>query len=161
MASARTLIVQRLQGDQELTLNLARGGVYDRPIKPGAGQGATPAAFYVDPADPTRAQKLLRSVLALDGGEVDAPNGPAGAVETFPRVFIYVDATQSGKAALEAIDARVRWLLSPAVWRPAVDGNRPLVLSPLERSAAIESDEFPGNLVCYRRFRGEYWRVEP
>ena len=158
MLSVRGQIVQRLGTDPALGL-LAPGGVWDRPIRAGTGQGATPGAFWVDPADPARVPRLRRTVTVTGGGEVPAPFGETlDAVETYPRVWVYVEATAAGKAALDDIDERVRQLLDTDVWRVAVPNGRPLRLTPLEMGDPGESDEFPGSLVAYRRFRGEYLR---
>jgi hypothetical protein len=156
MQAIRTQIVARLQSDQTLYPNLVPGGVWDRPLAAGTGRGSTPAAFWIDPADPTKTPRLRRSLVVLDGGEVAAVGGPSTARETFPRIFYYVPATASDKTALDDIDSRVLWLLDPANWRPTVGANRPLVLSALELSELVESEQFPGSLVCFRRFRGEY-----
>src|SRR5262249_26347469 len=120
MQAIRSLITARLQADQTLYPNLAPGGVWDRPLAAGNGRGSTPAAFWIAPADPTKPPRLRRSLVVLDGGEVPATDGPDNARLSFPRIFFYVPATATDKAALDDIDGRVRWLLDPANWRPAL-----------------------------------------
>ena len=156
MQAIRKLIVDRLTADSTLYPNLAPGGVWDRPLAAGSGRGSTPAAFWIDPADPTKTPRLRRSLVVLDGGEVPATDGPPNARMKFPRIFYYVPATASDKAALDDIDSRVTWLLDPDNWHPAVGANRALILTALELSELVESEQFPGSLVCFRRFSGEY-----
>jgi hypothetical protein len=161
MQEIRRLIVERLAADGAL-LALAPGGIYDRPLKPGNTPGGTPAAWYVDPADPTRVPHLRRSLVVMDGGEVDPPDGPSDPVhpwelrQTFPRIFIYVDATANGKAAADAIDARCLALLNG--WTTPLSLGTALTLTQLNRTELIESDTFDGVLFCFRRFLGEYLR---
>lgn len=159
--SVRTAIVDRLKGDPVFYPGLAVGGVYERPLKAGKGEGSTPAAFWVDPGDPAKVIRLREAVVVADGGEVLPSDGPIAVADlrlwqTFPRLFVYVPATSTGKVALDAIDDRARWLL--AGWQAQLAHGYALSLDVLERTAAIESDEFPGSLVCYRRYRGEYLR---
>jgi hypothetical protein len=156
MNAIRKLIVDRLVADSTLYPTLLPGGVWDRPLAAGSGRGSTPAAFWIDPADPTKTPRLRRSIVVLDGGEVPSVGGPKNARMTFPRLFYYVPATATDKAALDAIDSRVLWLLDPANWKPALAANRPLELTALELSELTDSEQFPGSLVCFRRFQGEY-----
>jgi hypothetical protein len=162
MQEIRRRIVERLTADGTLYPSLVPGGIYDRPIKAGQGQGSTPAAFYITPGDPARIVRLHPSIVILGPNEVDPPSGPVDDAVTvlrngFLRLFYYVPATATGKTLLDQIDARVRWLLHG--WQPTLDVGYPLTLTALELSEPLDSDEFPGNLVCYRRFVGEYLRA--
>lgn len=159
MQEVRTIIRARLAADATLA-SLAPGGIWDRPIKAGQGQGATPGAFYTDPADPARLVRLRRSVYVADGGEVEAIGGPKDADyelrNTFPRLYIYVDATATGKAALDTIDARCRTLLNN--WQTTMTGGAAVTFRVLNLTETMDAEEFPGNLFAIRRVVGEYLR---
>ena len=162
MQEIRTAIVNRLLADVPLYPTLVPGGIYDRPLKEGSGQGATPAAFWINPSDPARIKRLRPSIVVLGPNEVDPPSGPLSNEPIvlrngFLRLFYYVEATASGKQALDAIDARVRALL--AGWQTQLSVGYPVTTSVLELSEPLESEEFPGSLVSYRRIVGEYLRA--
>lgn len=164
MQAIRTAIVARLNSlDAALVPGLVPGGIYDRPLKAGSGQGATPAAFWIDPSDPARIVRVRESIVVLGPNEVDPTSGPVVANEPavlrngFLRLFYYVPATATGKANLDAIDARVWAALSN--WQVNLDTGYTLTTELLEMSEPLESDEFPGTLVCYRRVVGEYLRA--
>jgi hypothetical protein len=162
MQAIRTAILNRLQGDATLYPGLVPGGIWDRPIRAGQGQGSTPAAFWIKPDDPARIVRLRESIVILGPNEVDPPSGPIAPNEPvvlrngFLRLFYYVPATATGKTALDAIDRRVRQLLEG--WQAQLSDG-PLTVNILEMSEPLDSDEFPGNLVCYRRIVGEYLRA--
>lgn len=157
--SLQSAIVARLSGDSHLYPGLAVGGIYDRPIRSGQGQGATPAAFYVDPADPARLVRLRRTVYVADAGDVPGTTGPTNADErrgweSFPLIYMYVDATPSGKAALDAIDARIKFLLHR--WQGTLSGGVVVTMTALNRIPTVEVEEYPGTVVCYRRYQAEF-----
>lgn len=156
----RSIIVARLTGDSTLYPALVPGGIWDRPIKPGQGQGATPAAFWVDPSDPARLVRLRRCIYVADGGDVAAPNGPSNvdweARNSFPRIYYYVDATSSGKAALDAIDARCRVMLHN--WQTSLQSNVAVTFRLLNLTETMDSEDYPGTLFATRRVVAEYTR---
>jgi hypothetical protein len=163
MQAIRTTIVARLTNDGTLYPGLVPGGVYDRPLKVGKDAGATPAAFWIKPGDAARIVRLRESIVVMGPNEVDPPDGPARVEgepvlrNGFVRLFYYVPATASGKANLDAIDARVRTLL--AGWQAALDGGYPATISVLELSDAIDTEEpLPGALMAMRRLAVEYLR---
>lgn len=159
MSDVLAIITNRLEGDGTLYPGMVPGGVYDRPVKAGKEGGSTPGAFYVDPADPAHIPRLRRTIAIFDGGEVDFPQSPPGYKASYPRVFYYVEASAAGKAALNDIDARVRWLLvGDQTWHPALTTGAPLSIVAAERSPLLDSEAFPGSLVCFRRFEVGYFR---
>jgi hypothetical protein len=162
MQEVRTAIVTRLATDAALYPALVPGGVYDRPLKQGQGQGTTPDAFWIKPSDPARIVRLRESIVVLGPNEVDPPSGPVAPNEPvvlrngFLRIFYYVPATATGKTALDAIDRRVRQLLEG--WQAQL-GDGPLTVNILEMTEPLEDEQFEGSLVCYRRVVGEYLRA--
>lgn len=161
MQEVRSLIVQRLAGDSTLYPALVPGGIWDRPIKAGQGQGATPAAFWVDPQDPARLVRLRRCIYVADGGDVSGVGGPAnidGEVRnTYPRLYYYVDATASGKTALDQIDARCILMLHH--WQTTLQGTGTAVtFRVLNMTETMDSEDFPGILFATRRLVGEFVR---
>ena len=162
MQEIRTAIITRLMNDPALYPTLVPGGIYDRPLKEGKDQGATPAVWYVDPADPARIKRLRNSIVVLGPNEVDPPDGLVSTTDEvlrngFVRLFYYVPATATGKEALDQIDARV-WA-DLAGWQVPLSNGYTLTTTMLELSEPLDSDEFPGALVCYRRVVGEYLRA--
>jgi hypothetical protein len=162
MQEVRTAIVNRLSDDTALYPALVPGGIYDRPLKAGTGQGATPAAFWINPLDPARIVRLRESIVVLGPNEVDpvsgpiAPNEPVVLRNGFLRLFYYVPATAAGKTNLDAIDRRVRQLLES--WQAQLSEG-PLTVGVLEMTEPLEDEQFEGSLVCYRRVVGEYLRA--
>jgi hypothetical protein len=162
MQAIRAAILSRLLGDAVLFPGLVPGGIYDRPLRAGKGQGATPDAFYIAPGDLAGVIRLRESIVILGPDEVDPPDGPMATNEPavlrngFLRLFYYVPATATGKTALDAIDKRVRQLLEG--WQTQV-GDGPLTVTVLGMTEPLESEEFAGNLVAQRRIVGEYLRA--
>lgn len=157
----RTMLLQRLQNDGPyLYPSLVPGGIYDRPLKDAAGEGGTPAAFYVKPGDPAKIRRLQPSIYLDDPNENPGIGGPRQNKVAFVRAYIHVPATADGKAALLAIDARILWLYSPKNWQPVTEWATPAIITALERTPALESEAFPGSLVCFRRFQIEYLRLD-
>jgi hypothetical protein len=162
MQAIRASIMARLTGDATLYPGLVPGGIYDRPLRAGSGQGATPAAFYVTPGDPARIVRLRESIVILGPDEVDPPDGPMASNEPtvlrngFLRLFYYVPATSAGKTALDAIDRRVRQLLEG--WQTSLSDG-PLTVTVLGMTEPLESEDFAGSLVAQRRIVGEYLRA--
>lgn len=155
----RTMLITRLTSDVTLYPTMVPGGIYDRPIKAGQGQGATPAAFYVDPADPTRLVRLRRCIYVMDGGQTPSVNGPRNEDDgrwwdSFPQLYYYVDATPSGRAALDEIDKRVRFLLHG--WQARLASGKIATFTELNITPTVDVEAFPGTLVCYRRYQAEF-----
>lgn len=162
MQEIRTAIVARLKTDTALYPTLVPGDIYDRPLRAGQGQGATPAAFWIDPNDPARIVRLRESIVVLGPNEVDPPDGLVSTADEvlrngFIRLFYYVPATATGKDNIDRIDARV-WA-NLAGWQANLSTGHTLTTTMLELSEPLDSDEFPGSLVCYRRVVGEYLRA--
>ena len=159
MTTTQKQIVDLLAGDAPLRSLLPdstglAASVHNRRLKRGSNEGATPKAFNATPGHP-REGELLRSIVVADGGEVAHPSGPKRgtrllAFDTFPRVHYYAEATESGKAAIDAMDARCMLLLHG--WQ--VPGTTIRLEAEPERIPFVDSDEFPGNVETYRRFRG-------
>jgi hypothetical protein len=162
MQEVRGAIVTRLTNDTALYPTLVPGGIYDRPIKAGTGQGATPSAFWINPLDPARIVRLRESIVVLGPNEVDpvsgptAPNDPVVLRNGFLRLFYYVPATATGKTNLDAIDRRVRQLLEG--WQVQLSEG-PMTTNLVEMTEPLEDQQFEGSLVCYRRVVGEYLRA--
>lgn len=163
MQEVRAAIVTRLTNDTALYPTLVPGGVYDRPLKTGTGQGATPAAFWINPSDPARIVRLRESIVVLGPNEVSPPNGPVGVEDLFSlngflRLFYYVPATATGKAALDQIDMRVWQLLEG--WQTSLTGlGTTLTVKMVDMTEPLEDQQFEGSLACYRRVVGEYLRA--
>jgi hypothetical protein len=140
--------------------SLVPGGVWPRRIKAGAARDSTPGAFTVDPGDPAQVQYIRESIYVMPGGDFPAPQNAEllGAWESYPQVYYYLPATAQGRAGWSGIDSEVCRQLTPPLWVPAVGANRPLVVTPLEATALVDSAEFDRCLVCYRRLRCEYVR---
>lgn len=164
MQEIRSLIVARLQADGTLYPSMIPGGVWDRPLKPGKGPGNTNAAFWVDPADPAQLVRLRRTIVVTGGsGDVDPPDGLLRSTDlrlrnTFPQVHYWIDASSAGKTALDAIDARVRFLLDE--WQTQLSIGRSLTIVADTMTDTIDGEElgYPGSLTAFRRFIGEYLR---
>jgi hypothetical protein len=163
----RTLVVNRLKADATL-MDIVLGGVYDRPLRSGKTQGATPDAFYIKPGDAAGIVRVHESIVVLGPNEVASADGPTGVEDLrlyngFLRVYYYVPVDE--KIHLDQMDARVRWLLNPkpewaggSGWQPALSTGYPLSLEHLELTEALDGEEWLGTLVSYRRFGGEYLR---
>jgi len=159
MPTIQKQIVDRLAADLTLRSLLpdntgAAASVHNRRLKRGTNEGATPKAFNMTPGHPKEGE-LLRSIVVADGGEVAHPSGAKRgtrllAFDTFPRLYYYAEATESGKAAIDAIDTRCVLILHD--WQ--VPGTTVRIQAEPERIPFIDSDEFPGNVETYRRFRG-------
>jgi hypothetical protein len=159
MSAIQDAIISRLSGDSTLMI-LTLGGIWNRPLLL-AGDGSTPNAWWTPPGKTV--PRLRASAVVPDGGEVPAPGGEIVAgFDSFPQVHLYFEATSQGKANLEAADERIVWLLSSnpdhgSGWSISWLGP-PVVFTALERSPVRDSDEFPGYVHCFRRFRGEHIR---
>lgn len=155
MSTLQTAILTRLRADAALTA-LLPGGLWERPLQQGSGPQATPAAF--GPSGPGGVPRLRPCLVLLDPGEVGHPSGDRDRNtqpwDAWARPHLYAPATDAGRALLEQADARLIVLLHD--WQtPAHVGLRALP----ERGPTLPSDEFPGNLVTYRRFRATGVRV--
>ena len=162
MQDLRTKVVDRLKADATLYPGLVTGGIFDRALKDGNVPGATPEAFFVDPADPAKIRRLRPSIVVKGPNETSPTDGP---IETgdpsvlrmgFLRINYYVPATATGKAALDLIDDRVRVLLHG--WQVNLTIGYPVTFSFVDLTDADDSDEFPGNIQAVRRVVGEYFR---
>lgn len=154
----RLAMINRLECDEDLGFMIP-GGIWDRPIKAGQGQGATPGAFWTDPMDPTRLVRLRRTIYISEGGDLVGTSGPTNEDEDriwqcFPLIYMYVDATNSGKIALGQIDGRIKMLLHG--WQDTMTDGSTFTISALDRTETVESPDYPGTLICYRRYRAEY-----
>lgn len=169
MQEIRAKLIDRLKGDTTL-MSLVTGSVWDRKLAYGKGQpGNTNSAFYILPPSQDPAQKLRLHTTIYVGppNDVDAADGltdPGGRVQSrwvFIRVYCYIPATAQGKADLDTIDERIRWLTSPSRWQPVLSNGAVLTMTPLEMPELTDSDEWEGSLVTYRRMQGEYLRPNP
>lgn len=161
----RKAVMNRLTGDTGAgsITELVTGKVWDRRIVQD-GPGATPGVFKKVPGDPSR-EPLMNPAIAIFGpNEVRAPDGPPNdpfdtapeLVNGFFTVHYYVPATESGKTALDAIDARVRFLLHG--WQTTLPSGSSCTVSALERTQDIDSEEHRGNKEQQRRFVAEWWQ---
>lgn len=162
MQEMRAKVVDRLSGDGTLYPGLVPGGIWDRPLKAGQGAGATGSAFAIRPGDSARVPRLRESIVVFGPNDVAAPDGPQALGDLalrqgFLRLFTYAPATASGKAALDAIDARVRFLLHG--WQTVLSHGYPVTFTELEALEAVDSEEFPGNIMTMRRYVGEFLRA--
>lgn len=155
----RMAVIDRLECDENLYPYQIPGGIWDRPIKSGQGQGATPSAFWTDPMDPSRLVRLRRCLYVADSGITEGIDGPTNEDENrvwdcFFQIYMYVDATHSGKTALEQIDSRIKFLIHG--WQGTTTDGSVYTISALDRTGTIESPDYPGTLICYRRYRAEF-----
>lgn len=162
MLALHALAVARLTADAVLTGPPPDGMgavVLNRWVVPGAGPGATPEAFYVNPADPARLVRMRRTVALLSGGEAALPNSVTqrGRFRTL-NAHYFVEATSAGKGALDLIDGRVRLLLDG--WEATLPDGVPAAVAEEEMTAPIDLDGFPGMLTCRRAFAGEFARPQ-
>ncbi len=156
MAAIQNALVRLLAADLTLIATLP-GGVYNRPLKNTVGQGGTPNAFGA--AGVGGVPRLKPAGVVTDGGEVPAPGGEViDGTDTFPQVHFYAPATATGKAAMDTADERVRKILHRK--SISVAGIGLVTFSALERIRVLDSDEFPGNVQTFRRYRGERVRGE-
>ena len=156
MAVIQNAVLTFLAADVSLIATLT-GGLYNRPLRNTIGQGGTPNAFAAEGAGGV--PRLRPAGVVTDGGEVPAPGGEViNGTDTFPQVHFYAPATATGKAALDTADERVRTLLHGR--RLSVAGVGLVTFSALERARVLDSDEFPGNVQTFRRYRGERVRGE-
>ncbi len=151
------LIAARLAGDATLMATLT-GGVWSRalarnqsPTGMPATPGSTPGAF--DVAADGSSGRLRPAAVVGAPNEVGHPSGKRGpdalAWDAFVQVHLYAPATATGKAAIETADGRIQALLHG--WM--VPGSFATVEALTERVGPIDSDEFPGSVQTYRRFR--------
>lgn len=159
MQEITTLVLAHLSGDATLYPGLVPGGIYDRELRR-TKPGATPSAFQ--PVPGKQVPRLRPSIVIYGPNDVDAPDGPLNVEgllvlrDGFLRIHYYVPATDSGKAALDAIDARVRWLLNG--WQTTLSAGYPATFTELEMTEQIDSETFPGNKQSIRRYNVEYLR---
>jgi len=158
MQEIRRRVVDRLKDPvNDLYPDLVPGGVWDRALKRGeTSPGNTNSAFYKDPGGIVR---LHRTIVVIGPNEVEPVDGPrrgeAILRNGFLRLFYFVEATSSGKEALDQIDVKVWSLLHDH--QETLSTGYPMTLSALEMTEPVDS-EWEGSLVCMRRFLAEYLR---
>lgn len=155
----RAKIVEKLLDDATLYPGLVPGGIYDRRLKQGKGQGATAGAFIIRPGDPAKVPYLQPSIVVFGPNEVQAVDGPQGlgglVLRTgFLRFHYYVPADAEHKTLLDQIDARIRWNLNGK--QIQLSSGYPITFQELEAAEDIDSEEFPGTIMSMRRYVGEY-----
>lgn len=161
MQEIRSLVVTKLMSDGTLYPSLVPGGIYARRLSP-EGPGQTDAAFYVIPGDVTRRVRLHPSIAIFGPNDVQPPSGPSGQDGTpvlrqgFLRLFVYVEATDAGKALFDQIAARVRWNLNG--WQAQLSTGYPMTVDEADTTELIDSDEFKGSLVATLRYAVEWLR---
>lgn len=112
------------------------------------GPGATPDAF-----DATRANRLKRVAVVMDGGEVANPARQAfdrRRWDSFPLIYLFGEAHTNGKDAVQSAYLLIEQLL--VGWEAIVAGQH-IGFLPDSRVALDDSDVFPGNVVSICRFR--------
>lgn len=148
MAEVQDAVAARLTGDATL-IGLGFAAVFTRWLKRD-GPGSTPSAF-----DPTTG-RLNRSIVVLDGGENAHPSPQPGYEtllwDSLPPIYLFAEATQSGKDAVDAADRRVQELLNG--WHISLPSGEQAVARVVGNRVALEdSEQFPGNVVSIRRPR--------
>lgn len=148
MAEVADAIVARLAGDWTLTQSIGFG-VYGRWLKRD-GPGATVDAF-----DAGQGGRLKRSIVVLDGGEVDHPSGRPGREwrtwDSFPTTHLFAEAHANGKAAIDSALARMEALLVP--WAATLPSGQRVTFEPDSRVTLEDSEAFPGSVVVVARWR--------
>lgn len=146
-------IANRLASGSLLTSPSGSGGlgfdIYERPLAPGTGPGATPEAF-----DASRGNRLKRSIVVLDGGEVDHPARQMGSDlrrwDSFPTIHIWSEAHTAGKQAAQDAYLAIESLLIG--WETVVAGQR--IGFRLDSRVDLADDpEWPGNVRTVARVR--------
>lgn len=151
MATLQQAIVARLSADWQLT-SPTPGGLgfvcWNRWLAK-SGPGSTPEAF-------SQTGRLLRNVVVLDGGEVGHPDGDAGRLvrrwDSFPTCHVFAEASDAGKAALDAACRRIEGVLCNG-WEASIDGGQRVGFRPDNRIALGEAEQFAGSVVTIVRFR--------
>ncbi len=150
MSTLQSVIAARLTADAMLTDPVPTGlgfGVHSHWLIPN-GPGGTPSAF-----DTTRGNRLKRSIVVLDGGEVASPARSAAGLrrwESFPTLHVFGEAHATGKEAIQSAALRIEALVSS--WQPVVAGQ-PVTLQTDAWLAIEDSDQFPGNVAKVIRLR--------
>jgi hypothetical protein len=140
--------------DDPVVRDLARGGVWDRPLRAGSGPGSTPGAFQVDPADPGQVLRVLPAIVVLAGPELPFLFSPVNARTAYVNVWCSAPATRAGKETIAAMDRAVCGLVDERMW-PAEDRRWPLWSYVDSRTETVESRVFPGTLQAMRRIAVE------
>jgi hypothetical protein len=119
--------------------------VWDYWITPGR-----PTAAF----DPNDGNRLRRNIVILSGGEVDhpSPSRPNFRLwDSFPSIYIYARAHESGKLAAVRAKLRIQELLAPR--RINAEEGVNITLRPDDEIALEDSELFPGNIVSIVRWR--------
>lgn len=153
MATLQRAIADRLSADSALTGAQPTGlgfTVFDRWLIP-SGPGATPGAF-----DATQGNRLKRSIVVLDGGEVahagqPRPGHDGRRWDSYPQTYLFAEAHANGKAAAHAAARRIEALLIG--WEVTIDGGQRVAFIDVELRALEDSDQWPGNIVLMARWR--------
>lgn len=162
----RQKVVAHLQTDALLyggDDRLASGGIWDRPLRRGKEPGATPEAFRPLTGDAAQVPRLRPALVVESPNEVSPADGPVSTGDAyvlrvcFFRIFIYAPATSAGKMTIDAINTRLVQDLSG--WQTVLSTGKVATFQVLERSPAIDSEEFEGSLVATRRISAEYLRL--
>lgn len=156
MTSNVDLIYQRLATDVVLLGSLGpagysgilQGGIYTRPLK-AQGRGETLEAFYT-----TDKGRLLRpSAVIIDRGDSPHPQRDAvpTAYDSFPLIYFYAPAHDTGKTAIRNARERVFDLLHDWTF---ITENGPLAfVEYVDRVGLLDSEEFIGAVFDYCRYR--------
>lgn len=162
MQEIRGKLAARLVDDSFL-MGLIPGGVWDRDLRHGENvPGNTNDAFYISPNDPRRILRLHPTIVVKGGNDVMAISGPIQSEDfelrnTFLRLYIYVPANAAGKALLDQIDDRVRWLING--WSTILANGNAVTFNFVDLTEPLEVEEpISGYLVSERRVVGEYLR---
>lgn len=159
MIRVRDVLLAAMLADPVIS-GIATGGIHPHPVRPGTGPNSTPQAFAPDPDDPLGLPQLRPCIVVLDGGDAPLANSPerVGAVESFPKITYLVPDTVSGRADIDRMDLRVCALFDGPVAGAGLPGNATLVVRPVDRTAAVGSDEHPAATFVVRRLRAEFLR---
>lgn len=164
MDEIRDLVITHLKNDNpSLYPTLLTGGIYNRKLAV-TGRGATDEAFYVLANDPIKRVRLRESMVIFGPNNVPGTDGAiaTGGIRTrqgYLRLYVYVDATDEGRAKFDQIEARVFTLLEG--WQAQLSTNYPVTVEYVDTTEPLDSDEFEGALVGLIRYRAEWSRPAP
>ncbi len=142
MATIVDHINTRLQSSASL-LGTLSGGVWTRELKR-TGPGATPGAFGPE-------GQMRPAAVIADQGDNLHPQAAAipSAYSSFPQIYLYAPATESGKQAIAGAFGQIVTLLEG--WTFQTDAGPVAFVSIVGRLGLRDSDELPGAVFDYVR----------
>ena len=157
MATLQGAIKQRLSTDLLLTSPQPAGMafvVWDRWLvkptnflKPEAG--TTPEAF-----DAQAGGRMRRNIVILAGGENERSGSQSDELrrwDAFPRIYLFAEAHQNGKQAVEDAKLRIETLLCG--WEAVITAGQRVSFRPADEVPLEDSELWPGNVVAIVRWR--------